>query len=357
MSQTLLESDYLLINLSKFNKKTSPTDEPGQGEEASGEPASQGTDKPTKRGGNGTSKPRAKKVDWSKERESRFGTGGEPDNAFWEEFFTTEFKDPNVAKALLGIDKLRDDILLLGFTKQKNALLAFLHLNYIQKNVIQAGLLTKGAYMAVRNTYAKKLIAASELTAINDYNIVFCVDLFRKTPTEIQEYLKAQSLILKPNVRVYTEDTQDLNKSIFLTAGDKATNKPSATLKKLSVINKAISSAGDGDIDISSEDTGAEETSKANETESKSANMYGLLPSLTTKEATMVTMQYLFMSTAAKAAKQALDKAVKATQLPSSDKLQAALSVLAPKLSTLRVDKNQIANFAEELYNKYITFK
>ena len=114
-------------------------------------------------------------------------------------------------------EPLRKDMKILGFNKKTNPILAFLSLSYVQKELLQTKLLNINTYRALHNAYAKRYLADSELYKANDYNIIYCKDLYKRTPKEMEEYLKLQSEgPIKPKSSVYTLEDQTNNKKIFL---------------------------------------------------------------------------------------------------------------------------------------------
>lgn len=132
--------------------------------------------------------------------------------------------DADTAKKIIALgDALKKAIKVLGTeTEPKNGsnpLLAFLIQPYVQKELINSGLLNAITFKAIYNALAKKLVVDSEFFARqkqNDYNIIYCKDLYKKTLSEIEEYLALQAKILTLSSSVYPVETQVENKKVFI---------------------------------------------------------------------------------------------------------------------------------------------
>lgn len=209
MSEKLLESDFLTIDLASIvNKK-----------ESTATIARATIRKSNKR----------TKIDWSKELHKRIydnsklpddsrKTEYEVEKIFWTEYFYANWEKPIAEKLMQIGNLLREDIENFGFEKTANPLLAFITLPYVQKNLILPGLLSSVTYKALHTAWSEDLIADSELIKANNYNIIYCRDLYRKSPAEIKTYLKLQnnSYLLSVNKTVYNLTTQQRNRCVFL---------------------------------------------------------------------------------------------------------------------------------------------
>ena len=134
---------------------------------------------------------------------------------FFKDFFNSKWS--NVADQLMLIgDQLRKDIKVLGFTKKTNPIIAFISLSFVQKSLLQTKLLNINTYKVIHNAIANNWIADSEFFTANDYNIIYCTDLYKKSLNDMQIYLKLQAKILDPKASVYTIDDQLSNKRTFL---------------------------------------------------------------------------------------------------------------------------------------------
>ena len=207
MAEKLLEADFLTLDISSiFNAA----------------PAAKSEQKPVE-----DNKQKTPVKDWGVELKARLDSNRKMSQEarkneydieyqFFAEFFTAIW-GAEAAKNLMAIgDQLRKDIKILGFKKQSNPILAFLSLSYVQKNLIQTKLLNINTYKAIHNAIAKNLVADSEFFKANNYNILYCLDLYRKPVNTIEEYLTIQKKTLPPDASVYSQEIQDRNKRVFL---------------------------------------------------------------------------------------------------------------------------------------------
>ena len=248
MSERLLEADFLTINLKAIKQKTAtnnnatPTNEQPTTKTAETNndvTATQAQDLPAKEDwiawgevlkkrleDNKNMSPEARKTDYEIETE------------FFEEFFTTNWDD-TCAKQLLTICKplrsgepLRRAFKVLGFNERVNPILGFLILPEV-KELLREKLLNINSFKAIFNAVAKKLIAHSEFFEANSYNIIYCKDLYTKTPKEMEAYLTLQSKILKVSASTYSVDIQTKNKKVFLYIETISELEPSKRAKKI----------------------------------------------------------------------------------------------------------------------------
>jgi hypothetical protein len=103
----------------------------------------------------------------------------------------------------------------LGFDKNTNPILGFLIEDIVVRNLIQTKYLNINTFKAIYNAVAKNLVANSEFFTANDYNIIYCQDLYRRPASEMEAYLKLQMNILKPSASAYTVADQKKNKLVF----------------------------------------------------------------------------------------------------------------------------------------------
>lgn len=137
----------------------------------------------------------------------------EVEQLFFEDFFKTNW-GADLAPKLMDIgDPLRKLIKVLGF-KAENSALIFMTLDFT-KELLRNGKLNVLTFKAIYNTVAGRRIADSELRKPNRYNIIYCKDLYNKTPKEMEQYLKLQGTILKTSMSEYDESTQIKNKRTF----------------------------------------------------------------------------------------------------------------------------------------------
>lgn len=198
---------------------------------------------------NNTQKSFTSKTNWSNELKKRLDANAklspqareneaDIEDKFWLDFFTVLF-GKEIAKILIRIELLKKDIKILGFKKQTNPLLAFLSIKYVQTELILTKLINSNTYKAIHNAIANRYIADSEFLKANDYNILYCRDLYLKT-VDIEEYLIAQKKVLPPNITSYDTDRLDRNKRIFLQLGQKSVKSKNAKLNSLEAVNKLL---------------------------------------------------------------------------------------------------------------------
>lgn len=150
----------------------------------------------------------------SNERKSDY----EVESQFFEDYFThgDSAWDDNTAELLLGLgDPLRKAIKVLGFNPNVNPLLGFLTNNYVLNNLLMPKHLNVNTFKAIYNAVSKRLVADSEFMAQNDYNLIYCQDLYKRSATEILEYLTLQKNVLSTTASTYTKADQDRNKKVF----------------------------------------------------------------------------------------------------------------------------------------------
>lgn len=165
---------------------------------------------------------------------------------FWKDFFRkTPGWNKTAKNNLFKMALFRADMEQLGFVKTKNPIYAFVSSEYVQEELIATGLLNDNTYQVIHNIVAKKLLPYSEFAATkNDYNIIYCRDLYRKPVSDMMTYLTKQASILTKNVAYYDEERQELNIRTFLKIGNTSVLAPEAKLNNLSSVDKTMASAG-----------------------------------------------------------------------------------------------------------------
>lgn len=163
---------------------------------------------------------------------------GEAELEFFNAFFSC-YWSKNVTIKLLQNHLLQNDIKTLGFDPLVNPILAFF-LNPFTKELLENGLLDKVKYKAIHNSVAKHLMAESEYVKENNYNILYCVDLYNKTAADIETYLTYQKSILVPSMKKYNDKTKAKNIQIFLANGSEDMKSANAKLNALEDIEELI---------------------------------------------------------------------------------------------------------------------
>lgn len=246
MSKQLLESDFLTVDFQSLLSKS---------KSVNNQDTATTTDTEIKKPANSSNNAsNLNNFDWGKELENRLTANKnmsiesreneyDIETKFFSEFFNANWDSVSAKNLMLIGDLLRKDIKILGFKKKTNPILAFLSLKYVKEELLQTKLLNINTYKALHHAYANRWIADSEFFKANDYNIIYCKDLYKKSLNEIEEYLKLQTEVtLKPKSPVYTLETQIINKKIFLyTAKNTAINMDDRVNQQLALNIKFLS--------------------------------------------------------------------------------------------------------------------
>jgi hypothetical protein len=137
----------------------------------------------------------------------------EVENTFFEEFFKANWEADIAAKLIDIGEPLRKILKVLGF-RVENSMLIFITLDFT-KELLRSGKLNVLTFKAIYNALAKKLVVDSEFRKQNKYNIIYCKDLYNRSPKEMEQYLEIQSGILKASSATYDATTQVYNKRVF----------------------------------------------------------------------------------------------------------------------------------------------
>jgi hypothetical protein len=217
MSEILLESDFLTVDLrSIFNNNTN-SETTSANDTANSE-------------ANNSQQTKAPAVG--------------PDAELEQKLLALKFPEDIIKKLLAFGEPFKKACRVLGFEikpkKGSNPILAFIHQNWVQANLISTNLLNVNTFKAIYNAVAKRLVADSEFFKVNGYNIIYCPDLYKKPAKEIEEYLKAQSNILKSSAVEYDEKIQLKNRQVFLrkTSKNKIPKVLNAELNSLNTIKQ-----------------------------------------------------------------------------------------------------------------------
>lgn len=219
MSEKLLESDFLTVNIASIinQNQQDKTEQPsaldaGKENEADNANLTKndsfiawGEELKNRLDNNKKSSPESRLTDYDIETK------------FFREFFSAKWDDDQCAKQLELIgEPLRKAIKVLGFNESINPILAFINLPYVKNKLIKTKLLNINTFKAIYNAVADKLIADSEFLAVRNYNIIYCTDLYKKSASEMEKYLKIQKDILHPNAKSYDAETIIKNRRVFL---------------------------------------------------------------------------------------------------------------------------------------------
>ena len=219
MSTILSEAKFYNINLAKFKTNTAnKNDSTSEGEAATKEPEKL---------------PHKTTTSWKKELDKRKIANSElppekrkhadvVEHYFWETFYYNFTKyDSQKTQALLAIGKqLRDDIATYGFTTEDNAILAFLQQPYVSNSLIRTKKLNSNNYRGFHAALVRDLIPANELRTENNYNIIYCLDLYNKSAADFLKYIVFQGYTLDIERTSYPERTQLKNRKVLLVTAD-----------------------------------------------------------------------------------------------------------------------------------------
>lgn len=208
----LLESDFLTVDLGSMFKNRTDAEANSQAAESESE----------------INNNEHQITDWGKELENRLEANNklsveareseyDIETKFFEEYFNANWKDPAVAKQLMLMgEPLKKAIKVLEFDKTINPILAFISNDYVIDVLIKTKLLNASTFKAIYNAVAQKLVAHSQFFTANDYNVIYYPGLYRKSASEMLEYLKLQNSILSSTANKYTKPALVLNKKVFL---------------------------------------------------------------------------------------------------------------------------------------------
>ena len=245
MSKTLLESNFLTIDLSAITGKSASTtpNMPNNKPEANSGPV----------------------TDWGAEYEKRVAdnkaldsesriSDGELDNTFFTEYFEANW-GKDVADLLLAIgEPLKKIFKALKFKPDANPILAFISDTYVLDNLIKTKLLNAVTFRAIYNAVANRWIADKEWYQANDYNIIYCRDLYKKSAAEMAAYLKQQKNELSPSKSPYSDDLTSTNKKVFFNIEDITEAESSKRAQAIKAYKGALPSALDSNTTLNNID-------------------------------------------------------------------------------------------------------
>ncbi len=353
MSKILLESDFLTVDLKALSAGQKGTSEPqGSGKAAEGSKTGSNPETPA-------AKAKNIRIDWSKELKKRLEANAELDpearqkdfdieNEFWLEYFTANF-GAEVAELLNSIELLKKDIKILEFKKQ-SPIVAFFKAKYVQTDLVKTKLINSNTYRVIHNAFAKRLVSDFEFLKVNEYNIIYCKDLYLKPVADMEKYLELQKQVLPTNTATYSEELTSKNKKIFLDGAQKSVKAKAAKLKSLKEIEslyKLSTKKKDKDIEASESNDNAD----GEEIEAKTFNAQAHLAAfIKTKEHVFATLQYLGMTTKSTEATKTLAN-FNFGQLDGS-KLINASKEIAERMAQYKITKNDVKEILELIGRK-----
>ena len=242
MSEKLLESDNLTTNLRTLFSAKAP--------EVHSEESSVDTGKAS--GTVDTSKVIPEKHKWdlwkaelsrrleenSKATSDKRKPETEIEQEFFKDFFKTNWVEASALKLIDLGQPLKDIIKALGFDPKRNPILAFVRRDYVQKALLQPGLLNARTFRAIYNALVTRQVAGSEFLKENSYNIIYCRDLYSKSASEMSKYLDLQKLILNPNASEDGDYNTLKNRKAFFYIDIKLKNKDQNPVHKVAQLPK-----------------------------------------------------------------------------------------------------------------------
>lgn len=349
MPKQLLESDYLTVDLNAISNKQKTGDASGSGV---GSKDLQQEDRAEL----------SQITDWAQERKKRQVANvkqapelrkdkSEVDMEFFNDYFENAYEewDAVCAKQLISIgEPLKKIFIVLGFDKNTNPILAFLLDDYVINSLLKTKLLNINTFKAIYNAVVKELVTYSELSTSNDYNIIYCQDLYKRSASEMISYLELQSEILeqgtsenikKKNVFTFINDSsiheKNINKYAEEVKARMATAQP-GTVKK-GVLNKLELAK---QIHHMLDSTESLDTSAQQKLSSK----------LNTPAQILAAIQFLSITTNNAKAKQALTN-TKFSNVSTADLLKATSQIIniMPKGA---LDTKEVDAFVDSLLSK-----
>jgi hypothetical protein len=192
-----------------------------------------------------------KNLNWKQELEDRLEANRlvspdlkrpiqEIEDEFWIDCFVSLWSEELLENLQLLGGYFKKDLLNWGFSADSNPMVAFLNQNFVQKKLLLTKKLNANSYKALHNAVVKKYLSLVEFRKFNDYNILYCLDLYNKLPADIYKYLELQKVILNPKKTSYSTEIQTLNKRIFIKLKSTDTNLVTVAKAQLRVAKDKI---------------------------------------------------------------------------------------------------------------------
>jgi hypothetical protein len=357
MSERLLESDFLTVDLGAVLRSQvaiEPTTDNAKQNTAHNNEMPQrpanynwGQDLKDRLASNKSMSPESRKSEYSIETQ------------FFTEFFTNLFKNNTaLAKRAIQIgDLLQKDIKILGFTAAKNPIIAFLSIQHVQTALLGPGLLNANTYKAIHNAVANGLMADSEFKKSNDYNIIYCKDLYTKSAAEMIKYLTAQQSNLKAGNYPYTPETQKQNKKTFFYIDQIKEQNTENRKKAVANFSGKLPSAKSANtklnnIELTSKIAGIEPptASRGKSSGTRAKNVSALAAKLSTPAHYFAALQYLSVATEVKEAKAVMQHS-KFNELSVKD-IAAATAYIASIMPDSAISETDVKALAAAILNK-----
>lgn len=248
MPTKLMEAAFLAVDLKSIFNKPEPAEAPAM-PGAQNEPDA--VEQPAENTDGSLQTPQTSSA-WGEELDRRLAanrqlsrearqTDYEVEDKFFKEYFKT-FWDAECAKQLVLMgEPLKKALKVIGFDEKINPILAFLMDDYVKSSLIRTKLLNAVTFKAIYNAVAQKLVAQRQFFKSNNYNIIYCQDLYKKPLEEIMDYLKLQS---SADLLPYSgKANANKNKKVFLAlpeATAKAFSERLTQIRNTDTSNKSV---------------------------------------------------------------------------------------------------------------------
>lgn len=251
------------------------------------------------------------------------------ESKFFEDYFYNGNPawDKSCAKQLISLgEPLKKAMKILGFSRKTNPILCFITDRYVINNLIKTKLLNVNTFKAIFEAVANRLIANSELQIANDYNIIYCKDLYKKPAGEMLDYIKQQAKVLPPrggeysaedmarNIKTffYLEDIQEqgakerkeaidnlANDITLPNAKSSSTRLNQLTFAKLMINGESVNddTDDDGDTKVSNASDNPDEGSRLTSVDSFITKLVSGSDRKTAKARLFAALQYISMNT------------------------------------------------------------
>ena len=356
MSERLLESDFLTVDLGAVLRSQTAPEHAADNAQQNTSPNNEIPQRPAnynwaqdlkdRLASNKSMSPESRKSEYSIETQ------------FFTEFFTNLFKNNAalVERAIKVGDLLQKDIKILGFTAAKNPIIAFLGIQHVQTALLGPGLLNANTYKAIHNAVANGLMADSEFKKSNDYNIIYCRDLYTKSAAEMVKYLTAQQSNLKADKYPYTSETQEQNKKIFFYIDQIKEQEAENRKKAVANFSGKLPSAKSANtklnnIGLANKLAGVSQTAAGNRnTGTQAKNMSAFASKLSTPAHYFAALQYLSIATEVKEAKAVMQHS-KFNELSVKD-IKAATAYIASIIPDGAVSEADVKALSSAILDK-----
>jgi hypothetical protein len=225
--------------------------------------------------------------------------------------------------------------------------------------MLLADLINSQTYKAIHNAVARRYMADSEFVKQNNYNILYCLDLYKgKTAKDIEEYLAQQKKVLNPSAPAYNAKTLAKNVKIFLKNGYTSVLDDGAELNDLDDIEELLgtseTSGGTDSDKKGSGSTASSDDAKQGKAKVDREDIKDIVRKLTDDAHLIAALQFIAVNTNNKVANQALTNNSKKLSGISAKDLVIASAEVATILRKVKLDTNTIKTFVQLIQDKLV---